>query len=126
MLKHNYNYGPFSKAMFGDQYRLLNNPDEVATEGWLAIASAFWFYTTPQNPKPSMHDVVTGFWKPNNGDLNRGINFGFGATINIIADDECNFLSGKASNRVRYYQNLMNYFQVPIDGKEVIHCQQMQ
>jgi len=46
-LSWNYNYGPFSKVMYGDKSVLLNNPEKVADEGWLAIASAFWFYTTP-------------------------------------------------------------------------------
>lgn len=79
-----YNYGPFSKVIYGDVTVLLNNPDLVAQEGWLAVSSAIWFYTTPQSPKPSMHDVVAGFWKPNSNDLAAGITSGFGATINII------------------------------------------
>jgi chitinase len=43
-----------------------------------------WFYMTPQSPKPSMHEVATGFWKPNTKDGKADIDFGFGATINII------------------------------------------
>lgn len=80
----NYNYGPFSKVIFGDAETLLANPERVAEEGWLATVSAFWFYTSPQTPKPSMHDVVTGFWKANSADEAAGITAGFGATINII------------------------------------------
>ena len=88
----NYNYGPFSKFMFADKHVLLGAPERVADEGWLAIASAFWFYVTPQSPKPSMHDVVAGFWEPNSAELAANINFGFGSTIMIINGAlECGF-----------------------------------
>jgi len=33
--------------MFDDVMVLLKDPDRVAKEGWLAMASAFWFYMTP-------------------------------------------------------------------------------
>ena len=47
---------------------------------------------TPAEPKPSMHDVVTGYWEPNDEDLKANIdNSGFGTTINIInGAEECN------------------------------------
>jgi hypothetical protein len=64
-LKWNYNYGAFSNSIFGDSSVLLNNPERVASEGWLAFASALWIYMTPVSPKPSMHDIVAGFWQPN-------------------------------------------------------------
>lgn len=41
-LKWNYNYGPFSKVMFEDEYVLLNEPERVSKEAWLAFATAFW------------------------------------------------------------------------------------
>jgi chitodextrinase len=46
-LSWNYNYGRYSKVQFGDVSTLLNDPDRVAREGWLAVASALWFYQTP-------------------------------------------------------------------------------
>jgi hypothetical protein len=68
----------------------LKDANKVADEGWLAIASALWFYITPATPKPSMHDVVTGFWLPNDVDKQNGLDRGFGITINIINGDiEC-------------------------------------
>ena len=70
--------------MFGDASVLLAKPDRVASEGWLAFASALWVYMTPQSPKPSMHDIVTGFWQPNEADLAAGFKLGFGATINVF------------------------------------------
>jgi hypothetical protein len=58
----NYNFGSFSENIFGDEKLLLENPERVAQEPWLAFASALWVYMTPQSPKPSIHDVVAGFW----------------------------------------------------------------
>jgi hypothetical protein len=91
-LSWNYNYGYFSELIFGDAKTLLNKPERVANEGWLAIASALWFYMTPQTPKPSMHDIITGFWVPNAADTSAGFKSGFGATINVINGvQECGF-----------------------------------
>lgn len=43
---------------------------------------------TPQFPKPSAHDVVTGLFVPNQLDINYGIGNNFGTTIAIMAQDE--------------------------------------
>ena len=43
-----------------------------------------WFYMTPQPPKPSMHDIATGFFTPNAADIEGNILADFGTTINII------------------------------------------
>ena len=83
-LSYPYNYGLYSRAMFNDPDILLKNPSLVAEKGWLAISSAFWFYVTPQSPKPSMHDVVVGYFQPNEIDKKQSIGAGFGTTINII------------------------------------------
>jgi len=48
---------------------------------------------TPQSPKPSMHEVVTGYYVPSSSDLSsdKNIKNGFGATIAIInGGKECN------------------------------------
>ena len=63
-LSYNFNYGQFSQAMFDDRRLLLDHPDFVA-DTWLNLASATWFYTTPQPPKPSMLHVIDGTWQPN-------------------------------------------------------------
>ena len=94
------------------------------------LASATWFYTTPQPPKPSMLHVIDGTWQPNEVDRRNGIvpvgrllfinilffSFtkaftlqGFGTTINIINGGlECNKPNGKespqAKNRIAYYK----------------------
>jgi len=84
MLTWNYNYGKLSQALFGDQAVLLNDPERVATEGWIAFSSALWVYMTPRPKTPSMHSVITGFWKPNTQDSTAGFKSGFGATITIM------------------------------------------
>ena len=43
-----------------------------------------WFYMTPQVPKPSIHDVVTGYFIPNAYEESINIDGGFGTTTNII------------------------------------------
>ena len=58
-----------------------------------------------------MHDIVTGFWKPNAQDTAAGFKIGFGATINIINGGlECGFVSQGAKSRTSYFTALMNYF----------------
>ena len=47
--------------MFEDRRLLLDFPDFVANT-WLNLASATWFLTTPQPPKPSMLHVIDGTW----------------------------------------------------------------
>ena len=110
-LSYNYNYGPFSRLMFGGVETLLEDADRVAREGWLAVSSAIWFYMTPQSPKPSMHDVVAGFWEPNSADLAAGIEPGFGATTNIINGGiECGPSEkedARSENRIKYYKSFM-------------------
>lgn len=39
---------------------LLNNPGLVSTNASVAFQTALWFWTAPQTPKPSCHDVMAG------------------------------------------------------------------
>merc|ERR1719210_439162 len=70
-LSWNYNYGPFSLLMTGNKMTFLENPDLILQPEYV-LSAAMWFYMTPQSPKPSMHDVVTGCWTPNANDLAEG------------------------------------------------------
>lgn len=63
---------------------LLIDPDRVAREGDVAMAAGIWFYMTPQDPKPSMHDVMTGNFIPNAIDDANNIKASFATTTNII------------------------------------------
>ena len=78
----------FSKAFVDSSYDgtlyLLKNPDQVHTDAYTVFASALWFYMTPQYPKPSIHDVATGFLEPTAADRAANVGPTFGTTINII------------------------------------------
>ncbi|KAK2632884.1 hypothetical protein EUGRSUZ_L00941 [Eucalyptus grandis] len=85
---------------------LLNNPDAVATDPVISFKTALWFWMTPQSPKPSCHDVVTGQWQPSAADTAAGRVPGYGVITNIINGGiEC----GKGSNaqvedRIGFYK----------------------
>lgn len=104
-LSYNYNYGPFSQAMFdGDQSVLLQDPDKVAST-WLNLASAVFFFVYPQPPKPSMLHVIDGSWVPNDADRAAGAGNDFATTIMII-NAECGGGTERqaAQNRIDYYR----------------------
>jgi hypothetical protein len=50
-LKYPYNYGRFSNVFIENQYNskmvYVNDPDQVADDGYTAWAAAIWFYMTP-------------------------------------------------------------------------------
>jgi LysM repeat protein len=56
-LSWNYNYAACGEALGID---LLNNPDLVATDSAISFATALWFWMTPQPPKPSCHNAISG------------------------------------------------------------------
>ncbi|KAF8405512.1 hypothetical protein HHK36_010419 [Tetracentron sinense] len=102
-ISYNYNYGPAGRAI---QSNLLNNPDAVATDATISFKTAFWFWMTPQSPKPSCHNVITGGWTPSNADRAAGRVPGYGVITNIINGGiEC----GKGTNaqmedRIGFYK----------------------
>jgi len=52
-IEGSHNYGEFSKVAFESQYNshmiLLNNPDLVHEDPFLAFMSALWLYMTPKD-----------------------------------------------------------------------------
>uniref|UniRef100_A0A0D9WCI6 chitinase n=1 Tax=Leersia perrieri TaxID=77586 RepID=A0A0D9WCI6_9ORYZ len=57
----------------------------------VAFKTALWFWMTPQPPKPSCHDVMTGRYRPSRADMAANRTAGFGLTTNIINGGlECN------------------------------------
>jgi hypothetical protein len=113
-LSYNYNYGQFSQDYFGDKEVLLQDPDRVARDSVLAFASALWFWMTPQPPKPSCHDVITGIWHPTHHDQQAGRLPGFGTTLNIINGGvECGHSPlDKTVYRYEYYKYFCKIFKV--------------
>ncbi|KJY85094.1 carbohydrate-binding protein [Vibrio galatheae] len=127
-LSYHFNYGAFSEAMFdGDASVLLNNPGLVA-DSWLNLASAIWFFLTPQAPKPAMLHVIDKTWTPSQREIDAGIGYGFGTTINIINGGiECgeqNKEKGQPVNRIRYWEGLSDHYQIPLDPDEKNTCWQ--
>ncbi|WP_063658552.1 glycoside hydrolase family 19 protein [Aliivibrio fischeri] len=126
-LSYNYNYGPFSDAMFGTVRTLLDNPEMVA-DTWLNLSSAVFFFVYPQPPKPSMLHVIDGTWQPNQADLNNGLVPGFGVTTQIINGGvECggSVEVAQSLNRIKYYKEMANYLGVPIEDTEILGCKGM-
>ena len=75
------------------------------------MAASIWFYMTPQTPKPSMHDVMTGFFEPNAADTTAKLGANFGTTTNIINGGlECGNGSSKAVSRGEYYLKWLEFF----------------
>lgn len=126
-LSYNYNYGPFSDAMYGDVKTLLEKPKLVA-DTWLNLASAVFFFVYPQPPKPSMLHVIDGTWKPNERDKANGLVSGFGVSIQIINGGvECGGAAENAQslNRISYYQEFAKYLKVTVPADEVLGCKNM-
>lgn len=126
-LSYNYNYGPFSEAMYGDVRTLLDKPELVA-DTWLNLASAIFFFAYPQPPKPSMLQVIDGTWQPNDHDKANGLVPGFGVTTQIINGSvECGGPTeiAQSQNRIKYYKEFANYLKVPVPADEVLGCANM-
>lgn len=114
-LSWNYNYGQFSEAWYGSKDTLLMFPERLATDPVLSFASAIWFWMTPQYPKPSCHQIMTGQWQPTEADLQKGRRPGFGATVNVINGGvECGQGKDmpKTVYRYKYYKYFCRYFHI--------------
>ncbi|MDR2889371.1 MAG: carbohydrate-binding protein [Lachnospiraceae bacterium] len=109
-LSWNYNYGLISGILYQDKNILLNNPELVTQDGKLGFMTALLFWMTPQAPKPSCHDVITGIWSPTAVDIAKGITeAGFGATINIINGG---FEAGKDASDYRVGRRIGHYLDI--------------
>jgi basic endochitinase B len=121
-LSWNYNYGFAGEAL---GLPLLTNPDLVTSDGTVAFKTGVWFWTTPQAPKPSCHDVMTGKWTPSGADMAAGRVPGFGMTINIINGGlECSMpTNAKVEDRVKFYQRYTQL--IGVDPGPNLYCDQM-
>jgi len=127
-LSYHFNYGAFSEVMFdGNASILLNEPAKVA-DSWLNLASAVWFFLTPQAPKPAMLHVIDRTWVPSKTETDAGIGYGFGTTINIINGGiECgaqNRDKGQPVNRIKYWEGLSDHYQILKKNDEENTCWQ--
>ncbi|KAL2603069.1 hypothetical protein R1flu_017240 [Riccia fluitans] len=102
-LSWNFNYGPAGKALNED---ILAKPDLVAQDPVLAFSTALWFWTTPRQGIPSIHNVLVGKYNPSKQDLAKGRYPGFGLTILIVNGGiECGKVTPQATNRVQYFKD---------------------
>lgn len=100
----NYNYIQCGEALGVDLY---NNPDLVAQDPVISFKTAIWFWMTPQSPKPSCHDVITGKWVPSASDNSAGRRPGYGLITNIINGGiECGHKghTDAVEDRIGYYK----------------------
>lgn len=120
-LSYNYNYGLCSDVLFGDSSILLNNPESVSQDGVLGFMTGIWFWMTPQPPKPSCHQVITGIWEPKEGGANAQYNGNFGLTIVIINNEsgQSETGTGAVARRAKYYRRFAEKMGADITGE---HC----
>ncbi|KAK1666538.1 hypothetical protein QYE76_054697 [Lolium multiflorum] len=102
-ISYNYNYGPAGQAIGSD---LLGNPDLVASDATVSFKTALWFWMTPQSPKPSCHNVITGQWSPSSADQAAGRVPGYGVITNIINGGlECGKgQDNRVADRIGFYK----------------------
>eukprot|EP01018_Ginkgo_biloba_P011145 Gb_03375 [translate_table: standard] len=110
-LSWNYNYGPAGKAI---GFNGLERPEMVTQQPVIAFKTALWFWTTPQSPKPSCHDVMVGKYVPNSNDLEANRLPGFGLVTNIINGGlECGIGNdSRVADRIGFYKRYCNLLNV--------------
>ncbi len=122
-LSYNYNYGACGDALGVD---LLHDPDLVTSSPEVTFRTALWFWMTPQAPKPSAHDVMTGGYQPSPEDAKAGRVEGFGLTIDIINGGvECGYPSPpQVKDRVAFYQKFCAT--LGVDAGPALECAAME
>lgn len=129
-LSYNYNYGQVSEFLYGDKTVLLERPELLLQgDATRAFMTAIWFWMTPQNPKPSCHDVMVGNWEPTAEDREAGRDQStFGMTVNIINGGlECNTGSPddyRVLDRIGFYQRYASIMDVEIEAMNNCHTMQ--
>ncbi|KAA3678264.1 uncharacterized protein DEA37_0014448 [Paragonimus westermani] len=123
-LSWGYNYGDFSKAMFGDPQVLLDRPDKLLTYPVLGMSSAIWFWMTQPSWKKVRipHNVI---YKS----LSKLQPWGFGRTIMAINGDferdarenGTSMKDKKVTRRIMHYRKCASHFNIPVgdDGEQL-------
>lgn len=119
-LSYNYNYGLFSDVVLGDSSIMLNTPESLISDGVRGFMSGIWFWMTPQPPKPSCHEVITGIWDPLPGSPNAQYNGNFGLTIVVINNEsgQSENGTGAVARRARYYRTFAQKMNANIQGEQ--------
>ena len=123
MMSWNFNYGLFSSIIYGDKNVLLKKPEILAEDGKIGYMTAILFWMTPQNPKPSAHDVIVNKWKPTKADIAKGLKDpGFGMTIMVLNGLEANQGEVEGSGvkrRAGHYRDLTSKMGIDITGEKI-------
>lgn len=120
-LSWNGNYGYASHCIFGNKEKLLNNPELIEQDAVIAFKTAIYFWMTPQAPKPSAHDAITGIWQPAAAEKAKGRVPGFASTINIINGAlECGKGESQVNmqDRIAFYRHFLKQLDAKDDGCE--------
>jgi hypothetical protein len=114
MISGRENYKILSLSLYNNESTLLNSPEIVSENWFIGLASAIWYYMIPQNERPSLHDIVVGYWKPNATEMRNGLEQWFWATINAINHDLCGQEeeTTEAQTRINFFSEFANALQV--------------
>ncbi|EGT47131.1 hypothetical protein CAEBREN_24989 [Caenorhabditis brenneri] len=134
-LSWNYNYGLFQQFLLtkGIKVDLIENPNLVITkmDPPLAMMASLWFYMTPQPPKPSMHQIVTGDWKPSSKNRRAGYQGAIFGPTSLIINNECGGEDPDEpggpgeSRRIKAFKWFCKYFKVPVGSERTLSCKGM-
>ncbi|KAF7255773.1 hypothetical protein EG68_07252 [Paragonimus skrjabini miyazakii] len=123
-LSWGYNYGYFSKAMFGDPQVLLKHPDKLLTYPVLGMSAAIWFWMTQPNWRQTHvpHNVI---YKS----LSKLNTWGFGNTIMAIngaiesggRENGGSERDKKVTRRIKHYRKCASYLKISVgeDGEKL-------
>lgn len=127
-LSYPYNYAAFSASFLGDYQALIKLPDVVASDAEFILGSGLWFEMSPQPPKPSMHDVLVGTYKPAAAakgiqlDSDGAVDDRFAATVSIIngavecsPEDRANSSPAQVAENQARSANRFKYFLEDLD-----------
>jgi basic endochitinase B len=87
---HFYNYMTASAAFTGNYKTFFIDPDQIAQFGYYLLSSGVQFAMTAEPPKPSIHDVLIGAYRPENAAAGITLNAKgavtdpFKATVSIV------------------------------------------
>lgn len=119
-------YARFSSILYGDASVLLDQPERVA-QPQLRLAVAIYRYLDTRAPAPSMNQVRSGSWRPNDADAAGGRRRGFGVTT-LLANgaNECGLGrdTPAAAERAAFYRSFAEELGVEV-GDEVLGCADM-
>ncbi|XP_024032804.1 endochitinase A2-like [Morus notabilis] len=99
-------------------FDLINNPNLLATNPIISFNTAIWFWMTPQENKPSSHNVIIGRWTPSDADRSAGRVPGYGVITNIINGGlECGKgQDARVADRIGFYKRYCDILRVSYLG----------